>query len=114
MELSSKIFLKNVRIIFVFESSGKTFDFYEWKHENYITRHILKMVAVQASKWRLATVTLVDKYKALKETDWGQSCAATANKYSVAKNTVSHWLKKRKPKYLKQLREIMSQKREKE
>ena len=53
------------------------------------------MTAVQASKRKLATVTLVDKYKALKEIDRGQSCAATAKKYGVAKNTVSHWVKKK-------------------
>ena len=40
-------------------------------------------------------MTLVDKYKALKEIDGGQSCAATAKKYVVAKNTVLHWLKKK-------------------
>ena len=45
---------------------------------------------MQASKRRLATVTLVDKYKALKEITEGQSCIATAKKY-----TVSHWLKKK-------------------
>ena len=84
----SGAFLKNhhkerSNYFYVFECSGKTFDFYEWKHENYITRHILKMAAVQASKRRLATVTLVDKYKALKEIDEGQSCVATAKKNTV-------------------------------
>ena len=68
----SGTFLKNhlkerSNYFYVFESSGKTFDFYEWKHESYITRHILKMAAVQTSKRRLVTVTLVDKYKALKK-----------------------------------------------
>ena len=53
------------------------------------------MAAVQAPKRRLATVTLVDKYKALKEIDGGQSCVATAKKHGVAKNKVSHWLKKK-------------------
>ena len=53
------------------------------------------MAAVQASKQRLAIVSLVDKYKALKEIDRGQSCVATAKKYGVAKNAVSHWLKKK-------------------
>ena len=48
------------------------------------------MAAVQASKRKLATATLVDKYKALKEINRGQSCAAAAKKYGVAKNTVSH------------------------
>ena len=52
---------------------------------------------VQASKRRLPTVTLVDKSKALKEID-----GATAKKYGVKKEC------------LKQLKEIVSQKREKE
>ena len=55
-----------------------------------MTRHILKMAALQASKRRLAAVALVSKYKALKEIDEGQSCIATAKKYGVAKSTVSH------------------------
>ena len=50
---------------------------------------------MQTSKRRLATLTLVHKYKALKEIDGGQSCTATAKKYGVAKNTVSHLLKKK-------------------
>ena len=53
------------------------------------------MTAVQASKRRLATVTLVNKYKALKEIDGGQNCVATAKKYGVAKCIVLHWLKKK-------------------
>ena len=38
-----------------------------------MTRHILKMAAVQTPKQRLATVTLINKYKALKEIDGGYS-----------------------------------------
>ena len=53
------------------------------------------MAAVQSSKRRLTCLTLVNKYNALKEIDAGQSCIATAKKYGVAKNTVSHWLKKK-------------------
>ena len=55
----------------------------------------LKMATVETSKGGLATVTLVHKYKALKEIDGDQSWIATAKKYGVAKNTVSHWLKKK-------------------
>ena len=36
-----------------------------------MTHPILKMAAVQTFKQRLATVTLVNKYKALKEIDGG-------------------------------------------
>jgi len=53
------------------------------------------MAAVQSSKRKLACLTIVNKYKALKEIDAGQSCIATAKKYGVAKNTVSHWVKKK-------------------
>ena len=51
-----------------------------------MTRHISKMAAVQISKRRLATVTLVNIYKALKEIDGGQSCSkeiATVKKCGV-------------------------------
>ena len=71
------------------------------------------MAAVQSSKRRLTCVTLVNKYQGLKEIDAGQTCIPTAKKYGVAKNTVSHWVK-RKMKYLKQLKETMLLKREKE
>ena len=53
------------------------------------------MAVIQASKRRLATVTLVDKYKALKEIDGRHSCIATAKKYVVAKYTFLHLLKKK-------------------
>ena len=52
------------------------------------------MASVQAAKRKLATVSLVNKYKALKEIDSGQTCVATARKYGVAKNTISYWVKK--------------------
>ena len=52
------------------------------------------MTAVKTSKRRLATVNPINKYKALEETDSGQSCIATAKKYGVAKNTVTYWLEK--------------------
>ena len=47
------------------------------------------MTVVKTSKRRLTTVTPINKYKALEETDSGQSCIATAKKYGVAKNTVT-------------------------
>ena len=53
------------------------------------------MAPVQSSKRRLACLIIVNKYKTLKEIDAGQSCIATAKKYGVAKNTVSHWVKKK-------------------
>ena len=53
------------------------------------------MAAVQSSKRRLTCVTLVNKYKPLKEIDAGQTCISTTKKYGVAKNTVSHWVKKK-------------------
>ena len=53
------------------------------------------MAAVQSSKQRLTCITLVNKYKALKEIDVGQTCISTAKKYGLAKNTVSHWVKKK-------------------
>ena len=59
-----------------------------------MARHILKMEVVQTLRRMLATITLVNKYKIFKEIDGGQSCIATAKKYDMAKNTVSHWLKK--------------------
>ena len=59
-----------------------------------MTRHILKTAVVQTYKRRLVTVILVNICNALKEIKGSQSCIATAKKYSVAKNTVSHWLKK--------------------
>ena len=78
-----------------------------------MTRHILKMAVVQTSKRRLGKLTLVKRYEALKEIDGGQSCSIyTAKRYSVAKTTFSLWLK-RQLKYLKQFKETMFQKDEK-
>ena len=78
-----------------------------------MTRHILKMAVVQTSKRRLGTITLVKRYEALKEIDGGQSFSIyTAKRYSVAKTTFSLWLK-RQLKYLKQFKETMFQKDEK-
>ena len=53
------------------------------------------MAAVQSSKRKLTCLTIVNKYKALKEIDTGQSCIATAKKYGAVKNTVLHWAKKK-------------------
>ena len=53
------------------------------------------MASVGAYKRRLSTTSLVDKYKALKEIEGGQSCISTSRKYGVAKNTVSHWIKQK-------------------
>ena len=78
-----------------------------------MTRHILKMAVVQTSKRRLGTITLVKRYEALKEIDGGQSFSIyAAKRYSVAKTTFSLWLK-RQLKYLKQFKETMFQKDEK-
>eukprot|EP00795_Rhopilema_esculentum_P016356 gene16356-7750_t len=51
------------------------------------------MAAVQSSKRRFACLSIVNKFKALKDIDAGQSCIATAKKFGVAKNTVSLWVK---------------------
>ena len=53
------------------------------------------MAAVQSSKRRLACLSIVNIYKALKEIAAGQSCIATAKEYGVVKHTVSHWVKKK-------------------
>ena len=47
------------------------------------------MGVVQTSKRRLVTVTLVNKYKALKKIGGGQTYIATAKKNGLTKNTVS-------------------------
>ena len=54
------------------------------------------MASVRSLKRRLSSTSLIDKYKALKEIEEGQSCIATSRKYGVAKNTISHWIKKQK------------------
>ena len=46
-------------------------------------------------KRRLSCTSLIDKYKALKEIEEGQSCITTSRKYGVAKNTISYWIKQK-------------------
>ena len=53
------------------------------------------MASAQSLKRRLNSTSLIDKYKALKEIEEGQSCIATSRKYGVAKNTISHWIKQK-------------------
>ena len=53
------------------------------------------MASVRSLKRRLSSASLIDKYKALKEIEEGQSCIATSRKYGVAKNTISHWIKQK-------------------
>ena len=53
------------------------------------------MASVRSLKRRLSSTSLIDKYKALKEIEEGQSCIATSRKYGVAKNTISHWIKQK-------------------
>ena len=50
------------------------------------------MASVRSLKRHLSSTSLIDKYKALKEIEEGQSCIATSRKYGVAKNTISHWI----------------------
>ena len=53
------------------------------------------MASVRSLRRRLSSTSLIDKYKALKEIEEGQSCIATSRKYGVAKNTISHWIKQK-------------------
>ena len=53
------------------------------------------MASVRSLKRRLSSTSLIDKYKALKEIEEGQSCIASSRKYGVAKNTISHWIKQK-------------------
>ena len=53
------------------------------------------MASERSLKRRLSSTSLIDKYKALKEIEEGQSCIATSIKYGVAKNTISHWIKQK-------------------
>ena len=53
------------------------------------------MASVRSLKRRLSSASFIDKYKALKEIEEGQSCIATSRKYGVAKNTISHWIKQK-------------------
>ena len=67
------------------------------------------MASVRSLKRRLSSTSLIDKYKALKEIEEGQSCIATSRKYGVAENTISHWIKQKKI-FLKQSKKTMYQK----
>ena len=58
-----------------------------------ITLVCCKIVVVHASKGKLSTTCLTDKYKTLKETGLGKSYKTTSRKYGVTKTTVPHWLK---------------------
>ena len=57
------------------------------------------MASVQSAKRKLQSKSLVEKYNALKEIEEGNSCISIAKKYGVAKNTISHWLKKKQDIY---------------
>ena len=61
------------------------------------------MAAVQKSKQSLATVTIVNKYKILKDLDGGQSCIPVAKKYGMAKKSFT--LLEKKAEILKQMKE---------
>ena len=53
------------------------------------------MASVRSLKRGLSSTSLIDKYKALKEIEEGQSCIATSRKYGVAKNTISHRIRQK-------------------
>ena len=53
------------------------------------------MVVLQSSVRRFACLTLLNKYRPLKENDTDQSCITTAKIFDFAKSTVSHSLKKK-------------------
>ena len=69
------------------------------------------MASVRSLIRRLSSTSLIDKYKALKEIEEGQSCIATSRKHGVAENTISHWIKQNK-RFLKQSKKTMYQKKE--
>ena len=50
-------------------------------------------------KRKLASKSITEKYKILKEVDKGNSCAFVAKKRSIPKQTLSNWLKKKKQIY---------------
>ena len=50
-------------------------------------------------KRKLASKTITEKYKILKEIDKGNSCAFVAKNYYIPKQTLSNWLKKKKQIY---------------
>ena len=47
-------------------------------------------------KRKLASKSITEKYKILKEVDKGNSCAFVAKKHNIPKQTLSNWLKKKK------------------
>ena len=60
-------------------------------------------MATIASKRKLNTKSIKDKYQALKEVEEGKSKLQVAAKYGIPKNTLSTWIKT-KIKYSKRLR----------
>ena len=50
-------------------------------------------------KRKLASKTITEKYKILKEIDKGNSFAFVAKKYNIPKQMLSNWLKKKKQIY---------------
>ena len=56
-------------------------------------------VNMLGQKRKLASKTITEKYKILKEIDKGNSCAFVAKKHNVPKQTLSNWLKKKKQIY---------------
>ena len=49
-----------------------------------------------ASKRKLNTKSIKDKYQALKEVEEGKSKLQVAAKYGIPKNTLSTWIKKQR------------------
>ena len=60
-------------------------------------------MATIASKRKLNTKSIKDKYQALKEVEEGKSKLQVAAKYGIPKNTLPTWIKN-KDKYSKRLR----------
>ena len=50
-------------------------------------------------KRKLASKSITEKYKILKEVDKGNSCAFVAKKHNIPKQTLSNWLRKKKQIY---------------
>lgn len=57
------------------------------------------MMSQLGNKRKLATKSIIDKYKILKEVDKGNSCAAVAREYNIPKQTLSNWMKNKKKIY---------------
>ena len=53
-----------------------------------------------ASKRKLQTRTLTEKYDILKEIDNGKKCAAAIRDYKVPKQTLYGWMKDKKKIYM--------------